>query len=312
LDILDVRIFCEMGFNNIDYDRYTERRISPSEIGEKLGISERTVRLRIEKMEKDGFIKYYQAMPNLTLFGLSEICSCMFDAPDVRLKPAAIDQFRRAPGIVEIDDFLGPRLMVGVGSASGEEARKAAAEMAGKIGLNFLPGGMERKIRTSVVQLSNLDWRLIKELRYDALRETKDIADSLYVTYRMAEYRIERLLESGALFVVAPMNPRNLQGIILYYIFLVIDPSKQSTLITRLRERHGEKLWHLRRPNTQTILAALLSTNSGEPEDAQLAASRMDGVKQCFLLIHKEKFEPERPSWIDRAIDAKIEGRVSW
>jgi DNA-binding Lrp family transcriptional regulator len=311
LDVLDVRIFCEMGFKYLDYDRYTERRISSTQIGETLGVSEKTVRLRIKKMEEEGFIKYYQAMPNLTLFGLGEICSCMFDAPDVKLKPAAIEQFRRAPGVVEIDDFLGPRMMVGVGCTSGDEARKAAVEMAGKIGLNFLPGGMERKMRTSVVQPSNLDWRLIKELRYDALRETKDIADSLYVTYRMAEYRIKRLLESGALFVVAPLNPRNLQGIILYYIFLVIDPSKQSTLISRLQERHGEKLWHMRTPSTQTILASLLSSNSGEPEDAQLAASRMDGVKQCFLLIHKEKFEPERPSWIDRAVDAKIEGRVN-
>jgi DNA-binding Lrp family transcriptional regulator len=311
LEVLDVRIFCEMGFKYFDYDRYSERRISPTQIGKTLGVSEKTVRLRVKKMEDGGFIKYYQAMPNLRLFGLNEICSCHFDAPDVQAKSAAIEHLLKAPSVVEVDDFLGPRIMVGVACTSAEEAGKAAPEMASKVGLIALPGGMERKIRASTIQPNNLDWRLIRELRYDALRETKDIAESLYITYRMAEYRIERLLESGALFVVAPLNPRHLQGIILYYLVLIVDPAKYSNLLSQLQEKHGEKLWHLRTPNSQTILAALLSSNSGEPEDEQLAASRMDGVRQCVLLVHKEKLEPERPSWIDRAIDTKIEGRTA-
>lgn len=308
MDALDVRIFCEMGFKYIDYDRYTERRISPKEIGKNLGVAEKTVRLRVRRMEEDGFIRYYQAMPNLTLFGLNEICSCMFNAPDIQSKTAAIDYFRKTPMVVEIDDFLGSRVMVGVGCASAEEARMAAAEMASKTGLNVLPNQTERKLRSPMIQPSNLDWRVIRELRYNALRETKEIADSLYITYRMAAYRIQKLLESGALFVVAPLNPRNLKGIILYFLVLIVEPEKYSTLLGQLKERHQDKLWHLRTPNNQTIFAALFSFTPGELEDVQLEAAKMDGVKQCVLLVHKEKFEPERPSWVDRSIDAKIEG----
>ncbi len=297
-----------MGFKYIDYDRYSERRISPTQIGEKLGVSEKTVRLRIRKMEEEGFIRFYQAMPNLTLFGMSEICSYVLITPDIQYKAAAIEYLRKAPKVVDIDDALGPLLTVGIACTSMEEGGKMANEMAAKMGFSVLPDQTERKLRAPSMELGNLDWRLIRELRYNALREMKEVADSSYTTYRMAEYRIQKLLESGALFVVAPLNPRNLKGIIFYFLVLIVDPLKYSTLISQLQERHRDRLWHLRTPNNQTIFAALLSFTPGEPEDAQLAASKMDGVKQCLMIVHKEHFEPDKPSWIDLLIDAKIEG----
>jgi DNA-binding Lrp family transcriptional regulator len=66
LDAKDVRIFCEIAFKGLDYDSFTDRRVSPLAIGRKLGLDEKTVRVRIKK--DDGFIKYYQAMPSLALF----------------------------------------------------------------------------------------------------------------------------------------------------------------------------------------------------------------------------------------------------
>ena len=114
MDTLDVRIFCEMAFKYLDYNRFSERHVSPTKIGQKLGVDEKTVRLRVRKMEGDGFIKYYQAMPNLTLFGLNEICSFMFEAPSIPSKHTAIQHLRKAPLAVEIDDFLGPYVSVGI------------------------------------------------------------------------------------------------------------------------------------------------------------------------------------------------------
>ncbi|MGH9976798.1 MAG: winged helix-turn-helix transcriptional regulator, partial [Nitrososphaeraceae archaeon] len=65
MDAKDVRIFCEIAFKGLDYDSFTDRRVSPLAIGRKLGFDEKTVRVRVKKMEDDGFIKYYQAMPSL-------------------------------------------------------------------------------------------------------------------------------------------------------------------------------------------------------------------------------------------------------
>jgi DNA-binding Lrp family transcriptional regulator len=67
LDSTDVRIFCEMAFRDLGYEKFTERRPSAGEMGKKLGLDEKTVRSRVNRMEESGFIKYYQATPSLAL-----------------------------------------------------------------------------------------------------------------------------------------------------------------------------------------------------------------------------------------------------
>jgi hypothetical protein len=46
LDAKDVRIFCEIAFKGLDYDSFTDRRVSPLAIGRKLGLDEKTVRVK--------------------------------------------------------------------------------------------------------------------------------------------------------------------------------------------------------------------------------------------------------------------------
>ncbi len=302
---MDVRIFCEMAFKYADYDGFSDRRVSPKEIGAKLRLDEKTVRLRVKKLEEDEFIKYYQALPNLTLFGYTELCSLILEAPDVASKHAALQHFLKAPSVVEVDDHQGPMFSVGVGAVSSEEAKKSTNEMASEVGLRVHPNVLERKIRPPLLQPDKLDWKLIQSLRYDALRPTKGISDSLSITYRMAEYRISRLLNSRVFFVTALLNSRKQQGIIFYALTLIVDPSNQSRLMSQLRQMHGEKLWLIGAPNDHTIFVNLFSLTSGEPEDAVLKASKLEGVKQCFLMIHRERFEPDRPSWIDYTIENK-------
>ncbi len=59
MDAKDVRIFCEIAFKDLSYRADTQRHVSPTEIGRKLSLDERTVRTRITKMEEDGFIRKF-------------------------------------------------------------------------------------------------------------------------------------------------------------------------------------------------------------------------------------------------------------
>ncbi len=69
-----------------------DRNVSPSEIGRKVGIDEKTVRVRVKKMEGDGFIKYYQVAPNLSLFGLNEIRFYRLQALSIMTKDRLLDR----------------------------------------------------------------------------------------------------------------------------------------------------------------------------------------------------------------------------
>src|SRR5882672_5505217 len=65
VDATDVQVFCELAFKEMGFIAQGERQLGPAAISRKLGLDEKTVRLRIQRMEETGFIKYYQATPEL-------------------------------------------------------------------------------------------------------------------------------------------------------------------------------------------------------------------------------------------------------
>ena len=93
-----MRIFCEMGYKYYGYTGKS-RRPSPKEIARKLGVDEKTVRLRTRKMERDGFIQYYQAIPNPSLFGRPLLFTYGFKAQNVLGKRSLLRLFRETDGI---------------------------------------------------------------------------------------------------------------------------------------------------------------------------------------------------------------------
>src|SRR5215467_15733738 len=122
MDELDVLIFCEMSFKYFEYPG-ANRRPSAKEIGRKVGLDERTVRLRTRKMELEGFIQYYQTIPNLRLFHQPVACLCNFHAPTLPAKQAAIEEVRKEESIIDIADFIGLDFGVTISASNEKTAR---------------------------------------------------------------------------------------------------------------------------------------------------------------------------------------------
>src|SRR5438093_9298225 len=118
MDAKDVRIFCEMAFKGLDYDSFTDRRVSPLAVGRKLGLDEKTVRVRVQKMEDDGFIKYYQAVPSLAFFGMKSVSSYRLEAVNIVTKHRVVENVQQIPYVVEATDYLGQSMSVRIAGAS--------------------------------------------------------------------------------------------------------------------------------------------------------------------------------------------------
>jgi DNA-binding Lrp family transcriptional regulator len=212
LDEKDVRIFCEMAFKYLDYSAFERRHASPLEIGRKLGLDEKTVRSRIRKMEEDGFIKYYQAVPNFSLFGLRNIGMYGFEAPDIPSKREAISLVLRSPSVVEVFDLLGPGFSATLMGPSPEQTRELAEDLGKKARVKTPSRISDRSQGGPSCRLGRLDWQIIEALRYDAMKSAKTIGDQLSITPRTADYRIDRLLRCKALFIRAVINAKRQQG----------------------------------------------------------------------------------------------------
>jgi DNA-binding Lrp family transcriptional regulator len=305
LDAKDVRIFCEIAFKGLDYDSFTDRRVSPLAIGRKLGLDEKTVRVRVKKMEDDGFIKYYQAMPSLALFQLKNMNTYRFEALNIATKQRVIEHIQELTYIVEAIDYLGQVVSVSITGTSSEEIDQVASGLANTFELyKWILGS--RIIKKPVSVADRLDWQIIQELRYDALSSVKELSESLSITPRMVEYRIKKLLASEMLLVRAIINGQKQQGLIFYELEMSVDETKGYEVIKRLSEIYAEKLWSVRTLAAGVLLANFFAFTLAEPEEAYVNALKLEGVRSCSLFIFKEIVEPKRPNWMDGLIEQKI------
>ena len=305
MDAKDVRIFCEIAFKGLDYDSFTDRRVSPLAIGRKLGLDEKTVRVRVKKMEEEGFIKYYQAMPSLALFQIKNMNTYRFEALNIATKHRVIEYVQEIPFIVDAIDYLGEVVSASISGTSPEEIDHVASRLANRFELyKWFLGG--RIIKEPLSVADRLDWQIIQELRYDALSGVKELSESLSITPRMVEYRIKKLLGSGMLLVRAIINSQKQQGLIFYELEISVDEAKQYEVIKRLSEIYAEKLWSVRTLAAGVLLANFFAFTLAEPEEAYVNTLKLQGVRSCSLLIFKETVEPKRPNWIDGLIKQKI------
>ena len=305
MDAKDVRIFCEIAFKGLDYDSFTDRRVSPLAIGRKLGLDEKTVRVRVKKMEDDGFIKYYQAMPSLALFQLKNMNTYRFEALNIATKQRVIEHIQELTYIVEAIDYLGQVVSVSITGTSSEEIDRVASGLANTFELyKWILGS--RIIKKPVSVADRLDWQIIQELRYDALSGIKVLSESLSITPRMVEYRIKKLLASEMLLVRAIINSQKQQGLIFYELEMSVDETKRYEVIKRLSEIYAEKLWSVRTLAAGVLLANFFAFTLAEPEEAYVNTLKLEGVRSCSLFIFKETVEPKRPNWMDGLIEQKI------
>jgi len=310
LDSTDVRIFCEMAFADPGYEEFEERHPSAADLGRKLGMDKKTVRVRVNRMEESGFIKYYQATPNLGLFGMRIASLFRFEALNLSTKKAIVSHLHAVPGLVESSDYLGPFLTGSMVGATREEARGGAEYLASRYELGIVALG-SRTIREPTSRVDNLDWKIIRELRYDARSSDRDLAEALSVTERVVGYRIPKLLRSGALRTKAVIDPQRQAGLVFYELELAIDSQRRGAISRWLSEKHGDRLWNLTSPTTDLILASLFCFTLAEPEESAVEAQKLEGVKRCRLFILKEVIEPNRPNWIDSLIESRTKSQVA-
>ncbi len=294
-----------MSFKYFDYPG-KNRRPSPREIGIKLGLDERTVRLRTAKMEKEGFIQYYQTIPNLWLLGNPIASLYNFQATSIKAKRDALKKARGEDDVIDIADFLGIGFGLTISARTEQQGHERAKRIAEHIDIKTFQATPPRQFPQPRRSLDKLDWQIIKALRYNALRRTKEIAKELGTTYRMIDYAIGKLSESRALSTRAIINASEPKGIIFHSLTLSLDEKLRYRTISKLREDYGKRVWWDFSPREHPITLFLFATSVARAEDDLIEALSRPGVLDGSMTIFKGWVEPERPSWIDRRVEQMI------
>jgi DNA-binding Lrp family transcriptional regulator len=206
LDTLDFAIYRYM-FPNGEGRFWGSRsvidpRVSPREIGERVGLSEVAVRGRIAKLRSERFILGYDVWPNPRLFGASQLV-LELTARDTDHADQIFRSLRRIHGVISarvMIDEDARHVRVSFIKDTEKETERRTREI-----LRLSDRSVNGPVLPEWVPPCNramkpIDWRIIAELRDAPELGLGEHARRLGLTLKTVSQRFHALLDGGAIF----------------------------------------------------------------------------------------------------------------
>jgi len=303
LDQLDFMIFRSLGFRPFGPTAGDFSRLNPWVIAKKIGADGNTVKLRLEKMKRSGFVHYYQIYPNFRLLDMAGV-AYLFDVGDVLEKNGVIEKCSLVDGVTEIHNFIGSQICIDFAYHDPrDEGRRL--ELFRKLTHCKSPERFyERLMPPVTIRLSHLDWQIIKALRYDALKPTSKVAKELGVTAKTVRRRFERMTQNNAVIIVPLVNPASIPNTITHVMLLYPSPNRQDDVLKRAMKEFNDSYFLSFTSSPGNGMLCLAAPTLAQTEENLIRARKIEGMKDARLLVLKEI--REFTEWLDSAIDRKI------
>jgi Lrp/AsnC family transcriptional regulator, regulator for asnA, asnC and gidA len=303
VDDLDFKIFKAIEFRPYGPSAGDLSRLNPWVIAKKVGADGATVKLRLDKMKRGGFIHYFQIYPNFRLLGLSA-GAYEFDLPDVVEKSAAIEKCALVDGVIEIHNFIGPTICIDFAYLDGRDEGRRLELLRQLTRCGDPEKFYERDMPPVDIELSNVDWRIIKALRYHALNPLSQVARELGLSPKTVRRRFERMTRHGAVIIVPVINPADIPNTVTHTLLLYPTLAQREEVLARALGDLGPATFLSRTAGPGNAMLCLAARTISETEENLIKARRIPGMKDAKLLVLKEI--REYTQWLDAAIERKI------
>jgi len=280
-------------------------RISLPVLGKRVGLHQKTVKLRLQALRRNGVIEgpYFEPRPDLlglqmSGYGLEGIPP--HDAASLESALAsepAVNTVVFASGYAyvvfmhEAGADPGPiveRLRRGLGATDHWESF-ARFDLRGAAAVPYEP--------------SDLDWRLILALRRPPARSLAAVARELHVTARTAERRARRLIERGAGWMRTRFRPSRVEGsLYVHYVVMKGDGRAAASLAEAFPDRVIGPFGGETRPNVGVAVESL-----EEAERRRAEAEDLPGIEKVGLYLVRDWIFPLR---FDRWLEARVAKRT--
>lgn len=131
----------------------------PTHLAKRIGVNPKTVKAHLARMEKIGFIRFYQVYPNFRHLGI-EGSAYLFRIDDEDRKVRLIQEVEPIEGLLEVHDFIGPELCVDLYYRSVPDLDRKLRRLCQLTGDNSPVRFYERHMPEVSRPLSKLDWRI--------------------------------------------------------------------------------------------------------------------------------------------------------
>ncbi len=287
MDRLDVRILRDILENKATSPLDTSVRKPWSSVARRLQVDENTVKNRVEKLRRSGFLKGWCVGVNPNLVG-QRMAQVWFDVGSSSAKQPVIQKLSLIPGVAVIKDLFGPSLCI-VLFYEGERTLKKTTELISSIAGSSSVTWKDEPFPTCEIAFSKDDLRIVRTLQKEPQKPYTDIAKELDLSSRTVKRRIRRLAEGKALYLIAELNPRFLSGGIVCGLLVSHDESGSKSLSERRIVSHlGDQLLFADLDDPRHGYFALIIENVASAQDILNWALTQEGVSEGRIDIVQE------------------------
>lgn len=302
MDQLDFKIFRTLGFRPYGNEAVDFNRLSPWVIAKKLGVDGNTVKLRLSKMEKNGFIKYFQIYPNYRLLEIRG-GAYVFEL-DAERKKSAINQCALVDGVTEIGSFVGNTMCIDFTYRDARDESRKVKLFSELTACKRSEKFYERVMPPVKIELSDTDWRIIRSLRCNALKPLSKVAQELGLSVKTVRRRFERMINNNAVIIVPVIDLGDIPNTITHVLLLYFDEDRRESALEKALDLFDDSYFLVDTTPQGNAMIALVAQTLTETEDNLFKAKRIEGVRDIKMLILKETWEFSE--WMDIEIDKKI------
>jgi DNA-binding Lrp family transcriptional regulator len=303
LDALDTKIIREFIQDRSAFAT-SDIRKSYRSVARQLRVDEVTVRKRIAKMQRTGFLGRWNAITNPTLLGM-RVAQLSLDVQSLPEKSNLIEELKLLPGALVIVNCFGSSLYYAFlyGNESDLQRKVELVQRMSKttnLICTFPP------IPECKSKLSKTDWAILKRLQSDAHKSYRSMGLELGVSTRTVKRRMQRLMQERAVFTLPSFNPNALEGLIQADLMVLYDgPKAKAKIDANVFSLWNDYLARAEVGSKDSSFFNLLVKNVSQAQEVLNWVKDQPGVKSSRVDLVQDRLELY--SSLDVALQDKLE-----
>lgn len=267
-------------------------RTTYGELGARVGLSANAVKARVHRMQGEGVLQGFAALPRPSLLGYREGLLLFGAIEDLdEREDELLAGLAEVPGVRFIDAALDHSVWVWLlyrDGADFERIERAAISLVGK--------PPARSVRDDAAadpaprSLAPSDWKVLRALQPDGRAHAKDLAARAGLTFKPLKRRLDALLRSADVRVVPVVSPADASGAVLFRVVAFLKPGHAGLDVP-------DAIVAREAPGVVSVLAQRATLR--EARALQRRVSRMDAVERAHLQIATRRMAL---GWLDDAL----------
>lgn len=302
MDNRDKLILREVCQGSVERLVWPDFRLSSRAIGRKLGIPSGTVRDKLTRWAKSGFLKRPVLWLNPTIFGL-HLGMIALDASTTIPKAELVKKLMMVEDVAVIVTHAGNFVGVVFYYANDRSLER-------RIGvISALCGAKESKFTETPyppcsMKLSLTDWRVMASLGKDVSKPYTSVARDLNLSARTVKRRVSNLVRGGAITAIASTNVGALRNEIFADLVVEYGDSTERANTNREMMSTLDPYLYFAAPGVSYNLFVLNLPSIKSSTDMVERVRRLKGVKSARIEIMEERVE------LYDALLAHLEGKL--